>query len=76
MTYKKTLLRTLLACSAATLVVSASAVHAQSPAPNPWMAASIVAEQAATTDDAKKEATANRRAKLLIAAMSRKRCSS
>jgi beta-glucosidase len=70
MMIKKTLVRTLLACGAATLVVSASAVHAQSPAPNPWMAASIVAEQAATTDDAKKEGTANRRAKLLIAAMS------
>jgi beta-glucosidase len=70
MTNKKTRLRALLACGAAALVVSAGAGHAQSPAPNPWMAAAVVAEQSASTDDAKKEAIANRRAKLLIAAMS------
>ncbi|MEY2926852.1 MAG: hypothetical protein RL367_1329, partial [Pseudomonadota bacterium] len=68
MMIKKNRVRTLLACSAATLVSAASAAHAQSP--NAWVAPQIVAEQAATSDDAGKEAIANRRAKLLIAAMS------
>jgi beta-glucosidase len=70
MTDKKILLRALLACGAATLALSTSVGHAQSPSPNPWMAAPIVAEQSATKDDSAREATANRRAKLLIAAMS------
>jgi beta-glucosidase len=70
MTDKKTFLRALLACGAATFVFSANAGYAQAPASNPWMGATIVAEQAGATDDVNKEAIANRRAKLLIAAMS------
>jgi len=38
--------------------------------PNAWMAPSIIAEQSAATDDAAREAVANRRARLLVAAMS------
>ena len=37
--------------------------------PNPWMTTSIIAEQAAAASDAAKEGVANKRAKLLIAAM-------
>ncbi len=70
MTTKKNLVRTLLACGAATLALSASAGHAQPITPNPWMAASVVGEQSTAIDDAKREAIANRRAKLLIVAMS------
>lgn len=36
---------------------------------NPWMTASILAEQAASSTDSAKEGIANKRAKLLIAAM-------
>jgi beta-glucosidase len=36
---------------------------------NPWMSQSIIAEQAAATGDAGREAIANRRAKLLLSAM-------
>lgn len=36
---------------------------------NPWLCQPIVAEQAAATDDAEREAIANRRAKLLLSAM-------
>ena len=39
------------------------------PAVNPWMSASIIADQAAATTDAAKEAVANKRAKQLLAAM-------
>src|SRR2546428_13540644 len=37
--------------------------------PNPWMTALILAEQAAASTDTAKEGVANKRAKLLIAAM-------
>jgi beta-glucosidase len=70
MTAKKTFVRTLLACGTATLLLSASIGHAQAPAPNSWMTASFVADQAATQGEGAREAIANRRAKLLIAAMS------
>lgn len=70
MTMKKNFGRTLLACGAATALFGVSVGHTQSPAPNPWMASAIVADQSTTTDDDKREAIANRRAKLLIAAMS------
>ncbi|MEY4500703.1 MAG: hypothetical protein RIS52_593 [Pseudomonadota bacterium] len=70
MTMKKNFGRTLQACGAATLLIGVSVGHTQSPAPNPWMTAVIVAEQTAASDDVSKEAIANRRAKLLIAAMS------
>jgi beta-glucosidase len=69
MTYRKALERTLLAGTAATLLLGYSVVHAQSPSPNPWVEAAIVAEQSGATDDVKKEAIANKRAKLLISAM-------
>jgi beta-glucosidase len=42
---------------------------ALAPAPNAWVSPSILAEQAAASTDAAKEAVSNRRAKLLIAAM-------
>jgi beta-glucosidase len=43
--------------------------HAQAQGENPWMSQSVVAEQAAATNDAAREAIANRRAKLLLSAM-------
>jgi beta-glucosidase len=42
---------------------------AQAQAANPWMDAAIVAEQVATNDDAAREGIANKRAKLLLSAM-------
>lgn len=42
---------------------------APDPSVNAWMASAIIAEQAAATTDDAKEAVANRRAKLLLAAM-------
>lgn len=44
--------------------------QAQTQGANPWMDAAIIAEQAAAPDDAAREAIANKRARLLIAAMS------
>jgi beta-glucosidase len=70
MTFKRTLVRTLLSCSTAALLSPVSVAHAQSPEPNPWMAATIIKEQATAPEELSKEAIANRRAKLLIAAMS------
>ncbi|MBS0304443.1 MAG: glycoside hydrolase family 3 C-terminal domain-containing protein [Proteobacteria bacterium] len=48
---------------------SGSSAASNTPAPNAWMAETIVAEQAAAAGDTAKEAVANRRARLLIAAM-------
>ncbi|MFA9438371.1 beta-glucosidase [Uliginosibacterium sp. sgz301328] len=48
---------------------SDSSSSAPTTATNAWMTKAIIAEQAAATTDAAKEAVANRRAKLLIAAM-------
>jgi len=45
-------------------------VRAQQAGVNPWMALPVVAEQAASQGDAAREAVANRRARMLIAAMS------
>jgi beta-glucosidase len=42
---------------------------AQAQNTNPWMEDTIVAEQAATADDSERESIANKRAKLLISAM-------
>ncbi len=67
---KKQRLLMLLSGGAALLLSATTFGHAQSPAPNPWMTPATVAEQAAAKSDAAKEAVANRRAKLLIAAMS------
>ena len=56
----------MLACSG-----SPALVHAEVPAEtaNSWMARTFIAEQAAAGSDTAKEAVANRRAKMLIAAM-------
>jgi beta-glucosidase len=73
MAIKKTFVRPMLAClacSAATVVLGIGIGQAQSPGLNPWMAPSLTAEQSAEKDDAAREAIANRRAKLLITAMS------
>ncbi len=60
----------LLASSVAALVSTATMGHAQTPASNAWMAPAIIADQSNAQGDAAKEAVANQRAKLLIAAMS------
>ncbi len=57
-------------CCVAALMAVHSPLQAQSLAPNPWMAGDIIAEQSAEKADEPKEAIANRRAKMLIAAMS------
>lgn len=46
-----------------------SASPVSQPSTNPWMAPAIVSEQAAAKTDAAREAVANRRARLLVAAM-------
>ena len=48
---------------------SASSTSAADSSVNTWMTSAIIAEQAAATTDAAKEAVANRRANLLLAAM-------
>ena len=47
----------------------ASPTTPTTPAANPWMTSAIIAQQAAATTDTAKEAVANRRASLLLAAM-------
>jgi beta-glucosidase len=59
----------LVTCCVAALMAAQIPVQAQSVAANPWMAGPIIAEQAAARDDAAREAIANRRAKLLLSAM-------
>jgi beta-glucosidase len=62
------------ACGAALLlgVAPAALAHRAAPAGSskPWLARAIIAQQAAAKTDSAREAVANRRAKLLIAAMS------
>ena len=58
------------ACCVSALMSAQLPVQAQSFAANPWMVTSIIAEQAAAPSDAAREAVANRRARMLIAAMS------
>ena len=71
MSVKPNFKRTFYACgTAAALILAQSAGQAQAPAANPWMAQTILAEQSAAQDDAAREAVANRRARMLIAAMS------
>jgi len=61
------------AYGAALMVIAAAgasgAQSAQAQTANPWMTATIVAEQKSAPDDAAREAVARRRAKLLISAM-------
>ena len=64
---RKTRLR--LAAGAMALGFAVLVSRAQAQGENPWMSQSIVAEQAAATEDAAREAIANRRAKLLLSAM-------
>jgi beta-glucosidase len=59
----------LLMSGAVTLSATTLASNAQAQAANPWMDAAIVTEQAAATDDAAREGIANKRAKLLLSAM-------
>ena len=66
----KRIVKNLLASSTALLLTGAPACYAQTAAINPWMAPATVAEQSAAQSDNGKEAIANRRAKLVIAAMS------
>jgi beta-glucosidase len=53
----------------ATLVMIAMAAPSQAASSNPWMDAAIVSEQAAADGDAAREAVANKRARLLLSAM-------
>jgi beta-glucosidase len=69
MTFSQTLKRSLVTCSVAALMMAPAIVGAQPTATNAWMTAQIIAEQNAATDDRAREAIANRRAKLLLAAM-------
>lgn len=62
--------RALSACCVAALMVTQCPVQAQQPAANPWMSSAILAEQLAAQSDAAREAIANRRARMLISAMS------
>lgn len=61
-------LRISAAFGALTLLTAAGGVFAQNA--NPWMDRAIVAEQRAASDDAARETVANRRARLLVSAMS------
>lgn len=70
MAFEPLVKRGVAACCVAALVSVQIPVRAQSPATNPWMTAPILAQQSAAQSDAAREAIANRRAKLLIAAMS------
>lgn len=67
---ERTIKRSVVACSAAALVLAHTPLNAQSDGGNPWMADAIKAEQAAAQGEESREAVAQRRAKLLIAAMS------
>jgi len=55
--------------SASALATGALSGEALAQVDNPWMSAPIVAEQAAASNDAAREAVANRRAKMLLSAM-------
>jgi beta-glucosidase len=69
MTFGRCLKHALAAGCVAVFALSPVNGEAQTPQINSWMAASIIAEQKAATDDAAREAVANRRAKLLLSAM-------
>lgn len=60
-----------LVAGAAALSFALLASPAQAQAVNPWMDAAIVADQTAAKDDAAREAIANKRAKMLLSAMTR-----
>ena len=60
----------LVLCSVATVATTQVPPNTQSTSANPWMAPAMIAEQAAAQGDSAREAVANRRAQLLIAAMS------
>lgn len=62
--------RTLMSSSVSVLLFGSATASAQTQVANPWMAEAIVAEQGATQDDSEREAVANRRAKMLLSAMS------
>jgi beta-glucosidase len=62
--------RALTASCVVALMSAQLPVRAETPVANPWMSGSIIAEQAASQSDAAREAVANRRARLLISAMS------
>lgn len=69
MPFAQTLKRSLASCSIAALLLMSAPALAQAQGTNPWMEESVIAEQAAAPDDAGREAVANRRARLLLSAM-------
>jgi beta-glucosidase len=70
MAFGRTLKHALVTCSLAALMLASNGAQAQTAGANPWMAGPVVAEQKGATDDAARETVANRRAKMLISAMS------
>jgi beta-glucosidase len=61
--------RALASSSFAVLLLGSTGAVAQLAAPNPWMAVTIIAEQRQAPNDTAREAVANRRAKMLLSAM-------
>ena len=53
----------------AALLAAGAALQGHAQVSNPWMAGTIIAEQAAASDDSAREAVANKRARLLLSAM-------
>lgn len=69
MAFAPILKRALASCSLTALALAPQAVLAQAQGTNAWMADTMITEQAAAPDDAGREAVANRRARLLLSAM-------
>jgi beta-glucosidase len=69
MAFDRILKHSLATCGIAALAMASNMACAQTAPANPWMTAAMIAEQKAAPDDAAREAVANRRAKMLIAAM-------
>jgi beta-glucosidase len=69
MAFGRTLKHALVTCSLAALMPASNSAQAQTKDANPWMAGPVVAEQKGAADDAARETVANRRAKMLISAM-------
>ena len=62
-------LKAQLTMSGGVIALAVALMPVQAQAQNPWMDEAVVAEQAAAQDDAAKEAIANKRAKMLLSAM-------
>jgi beta-glucosidase len=69
MALASTLKRALASCSLTALALAPNVGLAQTQEANAWMADAVIAEQTSAPDDASREKVANRRAKLLLSAM-------